>query len=113
MYFLLFLHREGNDNGVFTLKESWDDQWLTTALELEPDWNIDIITASDFISGACAGQGFKKILYNSSDHHEVIPQLITLAGVLDAVPLDTHTKMQEIPSWNNNEVVISYTGLKT
>ena len=37
-------------------------------------------------------------------HHEILPQLITLAGVLAAVPLDTDSAMELLPGWEEAEV---------
>ena len=37
-------------------------------------------------------------------HHEILPQLITLAGVLAAVPLDTDSAMELLPGWEQAEV---------
>ena len=39
-----------------------------------------------------------------SAHHEILPQLITLAGVLAAVPLDTDSAMELLPGWEQAEV---------
>ena len=99
------MNREGEgEDAVFSLKEGWDSKWLDTALEFQPDWEVETLSAPEFISGVCAGQNFPKILYSKTWHHEIIPQLITLAGVLDSVPLDTDTDMDELPSWQEQEV---------
>ena len=92
------MNRDGED-AVFTMKEGWDTNWLDTALELHPDWQVETLSAADFISGVCASQNFPKILYSKTWHHEILPQLITLAGVLSSVPLDTDTDMDELPAW--------------
>ena len=98
------LMNRGGEDAVFTMKEGWDTNWLDTALELHPDWQVETLSAADFISGVCASQNFPKILYSKETHHEIIPQLITLAGVLDSVPLDTDTNMDELAAWQDQEV---------
>ena len=100
------LINRGGEDAVFSLKEGWDSLWLDTALEFDPDWEILNLSASDFISGVCAAMKFPKILYSKETHHEILPQLITLAGVLDSVPLDTDTNMDELPAWQEQEVTL-------
>ena len=29
-----------NDNAVYTIKENWDQQWLDTAIDYDPDWEV-------------------------------------------------------------------------
>ena len=101
------MNREGEgEDAVFSLKSGWDSKWLDTALELHPgDWEtVETLTAAQFISGVCASQNFPKILYSKTWHHEILPQLITLAGGLSSVPLDTDTDMDELPAWQEQEV---------
>ena len=65
---------------VYTMRESWDQVWLDTVLEKDPDWimvNMDIDT---LLSDLCEQEDFPKILYSKAVHHEVIPQIVTLAG---------------------------------
>ena len=31
---------EENDNAVYTIKENWDQQWLDTAIDYDPDWEV-------------------------------------------------------------------------
>ena len=31
---------EENDNAVYTIKEGWDQQWLDTAIDYDPDWEV-------------------------------------------------------------------------
>ena len=65
---------------VYTMRESWDQVWLDTVLEKDPEWimvNMDIDT---FLSDLCEQEDFPKILYSKAVHHEVIPQIVTLAG---------------------------------
>jgi hypothetical protein len=92
------------ETAVFTIKESWDLLWLETAQEQDPGWELLTIPSSEFLSEVCAQQNFPKLLYSKELHHEIIPQLITIAGVLDAVPLDVGTAMDQIPAWIDHEV---------
>ena len=89
---------------VYTIKERWDQLWLQTALEQDPSWELVVLPSSDFLADVCARQNFSKLLYSKERHHEIIPQLVTLAGVLDAIPLDIDSAMDQIPSWMDHEV---------
>jgi len=90
---------------VFTLREGWDEQWLETALEYDPDLVPVNWLAEAFLNDVCGQFSFNKLLYNKTVHHEIIPQLITLAGVLDAVPLDVESGLDQISSWLDHQVV--------
>ena len=92
------------ETAVYTLKGSWDQEWLDTTLEYDPDWILFPLTIEEFLSDVCEREQFPKILYSKSAHHEVIPQIITVAGVLNAVPLDTDSGMDQIPSWMEHPV---------
>lgn len=89
---------------VYTIKESWDQLWLDTALEQDPGWSLQQLTINEFISDVCEKENFPKLLYTQSTHHEVIPQIITVAGALSAVPLDIDSEMDQIPSWVNHSI---------
>ena len=52
----------------------------------------------------CEAQGFPSILYSKAAQHEVLPQLVTMAGVLSAVPLDSDSHMQDLPGWQTHQV---------
>ena len=79
---------EEDEIAVYTLKEGWDVEWLETAMEQDPTWEQVVVPNKQFVNEVCAARNFPKMLYSKELHHEIIPQLITLAGVLDAVPLD-------------------------
>jgi len=93
------------ETAVYSMKESWDQLWLDTALQQDADWELLPLTSSEFLADICARENFAKLLYSKELHHEIIPQLITVAGVLDAVPLDVDSSMDQIPSWMDHEVV--------
>ena len=93
-----------SDTAAYTLKSSWDVQWLETAQAEDPGWEVVTMPALEFLE-LCATHNFPKLLYSKEVHHEIIPQLITIAGVLDAVPLDTDTGMDQLPAWIDHEVV--------
>jgi len=93
------------ETAVYTLKDGWDLEWLDTALEQDPGWNVINIDKDPFLNYVCATKNFSKLIYSKERHHEIIPQLITLAGVLDAVPLDTDSGMDQDSAWVNHEVV--------
>ena len=86
------------------LREGWDEQWLETALEYDPDLVPVNWLAEAFLNDVCGQFSFNKLLYNKTVHHEIIPQLITLAGVLDAVPLDVESGLDQISSWLDHQV---------
>jgi len=100
------INRDTSDvvDTVFTLRENWDEQWLVTAMDSDPDLVPDYWSAEPFLNDVCGKYPFNKLLYNKSLHHEIIPQLITLAGVLDAVPLDVESGLDLIPSWQDHQV---------
>merc|ERR1719244_1338750 len=87
---------------VYTLMEAWDQAWLDTTLGQDSDLDLLPLSIDEFLLTVCEQQNFAKILYSKSVHHEVIPEIITLAGVLDAVPLDIDSGMDQ--SWVNHEV---------
>ena len=96
---------EPEEIAVYTIKESWDQLWLETAVDYDSEWELLPLTIDEYLSDVCEKENFPKILYSKTTHHEVIPQLITVAGVLDAVPLDTDSGMDQISSWIDHEVV--------
>ena len=89
---------------VYTIKEGWDQNWLDTYLDQnsDEDWELLPLSIDEYLLDVCSAQNFTKILYSKSTHHEVIPQIITLAGVLDAVPLDSDSGMDSI--WMDHDV---------
>ena len=103
----LMNRNNGNDpeeTAVYTIKNSWDQLWLNTAMEEDPEWELLNLTFDEYLSDVCEKENFAKILYRKSIHHETIPQIITVAGVLDAVPLDVDSGMDQISSWKNHSV---------
>ena len=99
------LINRGDTEHVFTLKEGWDEKWLSTAEEYDPDLEPMEVPSYEFINDICGSRNFSKMHYNSQDHHVMIPQLITLAGVLDAVPLATNDEMDKYPGWQEQQLV--------
>ena len=89
---------------VYTLKDGWDVEWLETAMEQDPSWEQTVLPNKQFVNKVCAARNFPKLLYSKELHHEIIPQLITIAGVLDAVPLDVDSGMELDPAWAEHEV---------
>ena len=72
--FTVLMNREGEgEDAVFSLKEGWDSKWLDTALEFQPDWEVETLSAPEFISGVCAGQNFP---YSNTWHHEILSQFL-------------------------------------
>jgi len=91
-----------DEAAVYTLKGNSDQLWLETALEQDPEWEVVPLTIDEYLSDICEKEKFPKILYSKPEHHEVIPQLITIAGVLDAVPLEINSGMDQM--WTEHEV---------
>ena len=67
---------------VYTIRESWDQLWLDTVLEKEPDWTLVDVGIDAFLSDVCEQENYPKILYSRETHQEVVPQIVTLAGLL-------------------------------
>ena len=40
---------EENDNAVYTIKENWDQQWLDTAIDYDPDWEVVSVRLWSFL----------------------------------------------------------------
>lgn len=89
---------------VYTIRESWDKLWLETAIEYDPELELFPLTIAEYLSDVCEKQNFPKIVYSKELHHEVIPEIITVAGVLDAVPLDIDSGLDQLPSWMEHEI---------
>jgi len=89
---------------VYTLKDHWDPLWLDDTLEQDPEWDLLPLSINEFLTDVCEKENFAKILYSHSRHHELIPQIITIAGVLDAVPLNVDSGMDQISSWISHNV---------
>lgn len=68
---------------VFVMMESHDEHWLNE-LALKPK---EVITASDFLD-ACVVEFPTCVRYSYADQHEVLPSILTIASVLEALPLD-------------------------
>ena len=100
----MFIFTDDENMAVYTIKEGWDQNWLDTYLDQnsEEDWELLPLSIDEYLLDVCSAQNFTKILYSKSTHHEVIPQIITLAGVLDAVPLDSDSGMDSI--WMDHDV---------
>jgi len=93
------------DGTVFTIKESWDKLWLETALEADTELEPQTLSIDGFLVEVCETLKFPAIIYSKDAHHELIPEIITIAGVLDAVPLDTDSGLDKLPSWSEHPVV--------
>ena len=70
-----------NDDAVYSIKEGWDQNWLETALEFDPDWEVLSLSINEFLVDVCEKENYPKILYSKSNHHEIVPQIITMAGL--------------------------------
>merc|ERR1711936_1531754 len=103
----LMNRKSDEEVAVYSLKDSWDQLWLDTVLEQDPDWVLLPLTINEFLSDVCEREKFPKLLYSKSTHHEMIPQIITVAGALSAVPLDIDTSMDQIVSWEDHDVVFN------
>ena len=90
---------------VYTIRESWDKLWLETALEYDPEWEMVTLSIDEYLFDVCEKEKFPKIIYSKETHHEVIPEIITIAGVLDAVPMDIDSGLDQMSSWMEHEVV--------
>ena len=95
------LNRNSLDS-TYTIKDGWDDVWLELGLGMVPGKMVNL-TTEEYLMTVCEQEKFGKLIYSKTEHHEVIPQIITLAGVLDAVPLDIDSGMDQI--WMDHEVV--------
>ena len=73
-------HKRQEEVAVYTIKESWDQLWLDTALTYDPDWNVTTVSIEEYVSDICEKENFSRIFYSKSMHHEVIPQIVTIAG---------------------------------
>ena len=72
--FPVLMNREGEgEDAVFSLKEGLDNKLLDTALEFQPDWEVETLSVPEFISGVCAGQNFP---YSKTWHHEILSQFL-------------------------------------
>ena len=90
---------------IYTMKDNWDKLWLDTILDIEADWELVPFTVMEYLEQVCDKQGFQKIIYSKEAHHELIPEIITVAGVLSAVPLDTDSGLDQMSTWSDHEVV--------
>ena len=99
------MNRKEEGNAVYTIRESWDQLWLETALELGPEWEVEKLSIAEYLSDVCEMEGYGRIMFSKTRHQELIPQLITIAGVLDAVPMDSDSELDQIPSWVDHPVV--------
>ena len=95
------LNRNSLDS-TYTIKDGWDDAWLELGLGMVPGKMVNL-TTEEYLMTVCEQEKFGKLIYSKTEHHEVIPQIITLAGVLDAVPMDIDSGMDQI--WMDHEVV--------
>ena len=69
-----------NDDAVYTIKEGWDQNWLDTTLEYNPEWDFSILSIDEFLLDVCEKENYPKILFDKYSQHEIIPQIITIAG---------------------------------
>merc|ERR1719430_1134519 len=70
------MNRNTNEEtAVYSMKESWDQLWLDTALQQDPGWELLPLTSSEFLADICARENFAKLIYSKELHHEIIPQL--------------------------------------
>ena len=96
---------EEEEVAVYTIKSGWDQQWLETTIEQDEAWNMISLDITEFLADICEKKNFPKLVYSKESHHEVIPEIITVAGVMDAVPLDSDSGLDQLPSWAEHEVV--------
>ena len=72
--FPVLMNREGEgEDAVFSLKEGLDNKLLDTALEFQPDWEVETLSAPEFLSVVCAGQNFP---YSKTCHHKILSQFL-------------------------------------
>lgn len=79
------MNRDMSGQGVYTLMHAEDYSWLSL---LEPD-AAPAVSAPSFLA-TCFSSGASRgyIRYNFSAQQEVVPNLATLAALLDSVPLE-------------------------
>merc|ERR1711970_720850 len=68
----LMNRKSDEEVAVYSLKDSWDQLWLDTVLEQDPDWVLLPLTINEFLSDVCEREKFPKLLYSKSTHHEVV-----------------------------------------
>lgn len=77
------LHNRKQGGSAYLLKDTHDSQWLEE-LDLKPRKVVD---AQGFLN-ACMTEFPNCVRYNYSDQQTLLPNILTVAAVLDAVPLD-------------------------
>ncbi len=82
------LNRDTAAGGVYTLlNQPWDDQWLS---DVDGIVNPEITPLDSFLASCLARNDIVKgyILYDYKAQQALIPNIVTLASVLDGVPLE-------------------------
>jgi len=77
------LHNHERGGSAYLLKDDHDSQWLE---ELNLKAN-EVVNAQDFLD-ACLAEFPTCVRYNYSNQQKLLPNILTVAAVLDAVPLD-------------------------
>jgi len=77
------LHNREEGGSVYVQKEAHDAQWLIE-LELAP---LDMVDATTFL-GACQTRFPACVRYSYADQQRLLPNILTVAAALEAVPLD-------------------------
>ena len=72
--------------GVFTIQDDYDVQWLRDLYGIVDPSTLPVDTFLAQCMSDTAVKGY--ILYDYSIQQALVPNLITLAGVLDAIPLE-------------------------
>jgi len=78
---------EGFEGGGWTHDDLYDDMWLSLLAGMAPANNKK---AGEELLNACLGTvaGNNYIAYDLELHRELLPEIVTLAAVTDAVPID-------------------------
>ena len=77
------LYNRMRGGSVYALFDDSDSKWLEE-LRLEP---TEIVNAPDFVE-ACAAEIPRCVRYSYTDQQELLPNILTVGAVLEAVPLD-------------------------
>ena len=88
------MNRDGSTQLAWTNKDSDDAKWWNIFSENHPHKEVtwDEYVAACFNSGAAKGY----IKYDLTDDKESIPQMLTMAAVLDAIPFHDESKLPEL-----------------
>lgn len=77
------LHNREQGGSIYVQMEAHDEQWLDE-LELAP---IDVVDATGFL-GVCRTRFPACVRYSYDDQQALLPNILTVAAALEAVPLD-------------------------